>query len=37
MYTDYNNVVTPIDVMEKTLEMRHMCPTAPDTLRSYPF
>lgn len=23
--------------MEQTLEMRHLCPTAPDTLRVYPF
>ena len=26
-----------IGLMKLTLEMRHICPTAPDTLRSYPF
>ena len=27
----------PLDAMEKTLEWRHMCPTAPDTLGCYPY
>lgn len=26
-----------VDLVKKTLEMRHICPTAPDTLRSFPF
>jgi len=26
-----------LDAMEKTLEWRHMCPTAPDTLGCYPY
>lgn len=26
-----------LDIMEKTLEWRHLAPTAPDTLSSYPF
>ena len=25
-----------LDAMQMTLELRHICPTAPDTLRSYP-
>ena len=28
---------TQLDILEETLEMRHMAPTCPDTLRSYPF
>jgi len=40
------NSETPEDLKEdgkglskikQTLEMRHLCPTAPDTLRVYPF
>ena len=40
------NSSTPEDLAEdsmglskikQTLEMRHLCPTAPDTLRVYPF
>eukprot|EP00826_Nyctotherus_ovalis_P046931 TRINITY_DN5343_c0_g5_i1.p1 TRINITY_DN5343_c0_g5~~TRINITY_DN5343_c0_g5_i1.p1 ORF type:complete len:174 (+),score=40.97 TRINITY_DN5343_c0_g5_i1:1076-1597(+) len=27
----------PIEIMKKQLEWRHICPTAPDTLRTYPF
>ena len=27
----------PLDAMQKTLEWRHMCPTAPDTLGCYPY
>lgn len=26
-----------IDILLETLEMRHLAPTCPDTLRSYPF
>ena len=26
-----------MDIMELTLKMRHLAPTCPDTLRSYPF
>lgn len=26
-----------VDVLYETLEMRHLAPTCPDTLRSYPF
>lgn len=26
-----------IKIMKKQMKLRHMCPTAPDTLRSYPF
>ena len=26
-----------IEKMKDTLNMRHLCPTAPDTLRVYPF
>ena len=26
-----------ITKLKETLEMRHLCPTAPDTLRIYPF
>jgi DNA polymerase delta subunit 2 len=27
----------PVDVMEHTLQIRHICPTSPDTLRAYSF
>lgn len=27
----------PIDCLKMLLEIRHLCPTAPDTLRSFPF
>ena len=26
-----------LDVIQSTLEMRHVCPTAPDTLRAFPY
>jgi DNA polymerase delta subunit 2 len=26
-----------LDVMQASLEIRHVCPTAPDTLRAFPF
>ena len=26
-----------VDCLEQLLKMRHLCPTAPDTLRSFPF
>lgn len=45
--TDGNNVKdirmfaenhrNPVDIMEQMLQFRHICPTSPDTLRSYPF
>lgn len=28
---------SPVELVKKSLEMRHICPTAPDTLRSFPF
>ena len=28
---------TPVDQLRLCLEARHMCPTAPDTLRCFPF
>jgi DNA polymerase delta subunit 2 len=28
---------SPIELLKASLEMRHICPTAPDTLRSFPF
>lgn len=33
----YTRITDPLDVLELTLEMNHICPTCPDTLRSYPF
>ena len=27
----------PLEALRLTLEMRHICPTCPDTLRSFPF
>ena len=27
----------PVDCLKMLLEIRHVCPTAPDTLRSFPF
>jgi len=36
MYTDFGEKASSVDIMEKTLEMNHICPTAPDTLRAYP-
>lgn len=33
----FSNMEDPLDVLEKTLEWRHMAPTAPDTLSCYPF
>jgi DNA polymerase delta subunit 2 len=45
--TDGNNVKdirmfaenhrNPVEIMEHMLQCRHICPTSPDTLRSYPF
>ena len=29
--------VSTVDILELTLKMRHLFPTAPDTLRAYPF
>ena len=29
--------IREVDVLYQTLEMRHIAPTCPDTLRSYPF
>ena len=26
-----------LDLMQQTLEMRHVCPTCPDTLRAFPY
>ena len=26
-----------MDIMQQTLEMRHVCPTCPDTLRAFPY
>lgn len=31
------NLEDPLDVLQKTLEWRHVCPTAPDTLGCYPY
>lgn len=33
----FSNVECPLDVMEKTLQWRHIAPTCPDTLSCYPF
>ncbi|CAN8007826.1 unnamed protein product, partial [Ixodes pacificus] len=33
----FSNIDDPLDVLEKTLQWRHMAPTAPDTLSCYPF
>lgn len=27
----------PVDILEHTLRIRHICPTSPDTLRTYSF
>ena len=27
----------PVEILEHTLNLRHTCPTSPDTLRSYSF
>lgn len=37
MYTKMDDEFSIIDYLELTLNMRHLCPTAPDTLRAYPF
>ena len=29
--------ISEVEILEETLEMRHLAPTCPDTLRSYPF
>ena len=34
MYSRNDNA---IEIMKKQLEWRHICPSAPDTLRTYPF
>ena len=31
------NTFKPIDLLEKSLEWRHLCPTAPDTIPCMPF
>ncbi len=33
----YSKLSDPIKIMKKQLKWRHVCPTTPDTLRSYPF
>jgi DNA polymerase delta subunit 2 len=33
----YSKLGDPIKIMKKQMRWRHICPTAPDTLRSYPF
>lgn len=33
----YSNNTNAIEIMKKQLFWRHICPTAPDTLRTYPF
>lgn len=35
MYAD--ELKDPVEILDMTLKMRHMCPTCPDTLRAYPF
>jgi DNA polymerase delta subunit 2 len=35
MYADKH--IYPINIMENNLEINHICPTTPDTLRSYSF
>ena len=32
-----NDKYSEVEAMQMTLEMRHLCPTAPDTLRAFPF
>lgn len=32
-----SNITDPIEVMSTLLECRHICPTAPSTLKTYPF
>ena len=34
---DHSNKNDPIEIMKEQLEWRHICPTAPNTLRTYPF
>eukprot|EP01033_Poteriospumella_lacustris_P003941 gene3941-2802_t len=34
---DFQSATRRLDVLKKTLEWGHLCPTAPDTLPSYPF
>jgi DNA polymerase delta subunit 2 len=33
----YTRLTDPLDIMSLTMRMRHLAPTCPDTLRSYPF
>ena len=35
--SDKSEAEKVLDVMQQTLEMRHICPTAPDTLRAFPY
>lgn len=34
---DFQSATRRLDILKKTLEWGHLCPTAPDTLPSYPF
>ena len=36
MFSDLDDS-TGLGMLNTTLELRHMCPTAPDTLRTFPF
>jgi DNA polymerase II small subunit/DNA polymerase delta subunit B len=33
----YQKEEDALEIMTQTLEMRHACPTAPDTLRAFPY
>ena len=33
----HSKLESPLEIMKRQLKWRHICPTAPDTLRSYPF
>ncbi|XP_035227660.1 DNA polymerase delta subunit 2-like [Stegodyphus dumicola] len=33
----YSKLSDALDIMEKTLDWGHLCPTAPDTLNCYPY
>lgn len=37
MDTDVVSEQNPLPIMKHLLETRHICPTAPDTLRCFPF
>lgn len=34
---DFQSATRRLDILKKTLEWGHLCPTAPDTIPSYPF